>query len=82
MTMPAPAAPHPAEAEAPVLPSTRQAPPSAIAFRLAQALGKAKADLIFIASSDRRAEQTAQALHSFAPHLDVFHFPAWDATRS
>jgi transcription-repair coupling factor (superfamily II helicase) len=78
MTMPAPAALHPAEAEASAAPSIRQAPPSAIAFRLAQALGKARTDLIFIASSDRRAEQTAQALQSFAPDLDVLYFPAWD----
>jgi transcription-repair coupling factor (superfamily II helicase) len=78
MTMPAPAAPRPAAAEAPAVPSTQQAPPSAIGFRLAQALRKAKADTIYLASSDRRAEQTAQALQSFAPNFEVLYFPAWD----
>jgi transcription-repair coupling factor (superfamily II helicase) len=59
-------------------PATPQVPPSALAFRLAQALGRSKTDLLFIATSDRRAEQTAAALASFMPHGQVLYFPPWD----
>ncbi len=59
--------------------SAGKAPPaSAMAWRLAQLLKGARSNLIYVAASDRRAEATALALQSLAPHLEVLHFPAWD----
>lgn len=55
-----------------------QPPPAAIAWRLASALDAAKSDLIYVATSERRAEETATALLAFAPDCDVLVLPPWD----
>ena len=55
-----------------------QPPAAAVALRLASAMAHAKGDIIYVASSERRAEETARALAGFAPQADILFLPAWD----
>lgn len=85
MTISSSAAPRPAAAEPAREPSETatasapaQPPAAGLAFRFARALQQPGMDTIYLNTSDRRAEQTANALASFAPDLEVLYFPAWD----
>jgi transcription-repair coupling factor (superfamily II helicase) len=57
---------------------TIQPPAAAVGFRLAQLLKSLKGDVCYVASSERRSEETARALASFVPDVDVLHLQPWD----
>ncbi|WP_173087492.1 DEAD/DEAH box helicase [Devosia sp. 1635] len=57
--------------------ASRQPPAAATAFRLAARLG-ANSSVLLIVSSERRAEETARALRSFAPEAQVLLLSPWD----
>ncbi|RZI55098.1 MAG: hypothetical protein EOP94_05555, partial [Zymomonas sp.] len=57
---------------------TIQPPAAAVGFRLAQLLKGLKGDVCYVASSERRSEETARALASFYPDVDVLHLQPWD----
>lgn len=58
--------------------SSRQPPPGAIALRLAATVGKAPKDWIYVASSERRAEEIARALADMSTAIEVLYLPGWD----
>jgi transcription-repair coupling factor (superfamily II helicase) len=58
--------------------SSSQPSASAIAWRLAPLLEDSEADLLYVASSERRADETARALAAFSPQASVLLFPPWD----
>ncbi|SFV38464.1 transcription-repair coupling factor (superfamily II helicase) [Devosia crocina] len=77
--MPAPLSPAgvPNQEAAQAKPPT-QAPAAAVGFRLAQAFTGSSGSLCYIASSERRSEETARALACFAPEADRVHLRPWD----
>lgn len=55
-----------------------QPPAAAVGFRLAQLWTQSGGDLCYVASSERRSEETARALAGFAAGADVLHLQPWD----
>ncbi|CAN7618540.1 helicase-related protein [Phenylobacterium sp. LjRoot164] len=45
---------------------------------VAPILSMGREGLVYVASSERRAEEIARALRSFAPSVSTLHLPAWD----
>lgn len=67
---PQPEAPAPSD-------TRRQAPTSAIAVGLA-GLATSRSPVIFLASSERRADEAARALCGLAPQIETLLLPPWD----
>ncbi|PZQ59963.1 MAG: DEAD/DEAH box helicase [Phenylobacterium zucineum] len=55
-----------------------QPPPAWVALHLLREARTGRADTVFVASSERRAEEIGRALRRFGPDLDVLVLPAWD----
>lgn len=84
---------HPAHLDAPLQPSPAQIaepqavqdegarraqpPPAWVARNLAHAAGATR-ELLYVASSDRRADEIGRALRHMAPDAEVLVLPAWD----
>ena len=80
----APLSPAPAELVEPAPRKGRrrdpvQPPPAWIALRLAQAAADGETpEILYVTSSDRRADEIGRALRHFAPSAEVLVLPAWD----
>jgi transcription-repair coupling factor (superfamily II helicase) len=69
-------APSPAPEPAP---RTAQPPPASVAAGLLDAVRKSGcAGLVYVASSERRADEIGRAVRQFAPEIEVLVLPPWD----
>ena len=59
-------------------PSRPQPPPAAVAAAILGRPGKAKSTLVYLASSDRRAEEIGRALAGFGSGIETLVLPPWD----
>jgi transcription-repair coupling factor (superfamily II helicase) len=82
---------HPAHADARLTPAAAappeplraaeenpQPPTAWIADQLSTAAGQADKPLLYVASSERRADEIGRALRQFASHVEVLVLPPWD----
>jgi transcription-repair coupling factor (superfamily II helicase) len=69
----------PGALSAPSRNTSRQPPPSAVAAALVEpARGAGPSGLVYVASSERRADEIGRALRQFAPDVEVLMLSPWD----
>jgi transcription-repair coupling factor (superfamily II helicase) len=61
-----------------MLSAPTQPPASAMASKLADLLGSSKNTLLYLTTSEQRADDTGEALRCFAPDAEVLVLPPWD----